>query len=243
MRESGRIAAAILQRVAREVKQGVATKELNNLAEKLIAEYGVEPAFRGQPSGKKGEPYPAVICVSVNHVVVHGVPSDYVIQDGDVVSLDFGVKYQGYYSDLALTILVGNMSDEARRLVDVTKRALAQAIKKVRPGITTGDIGNTVERWVRSRGRYEVVRDLVGHGIGRELHEFPQVPNFGKRGTGEILREGMVLAIEPMVVAGSWELVHSPDGHGYETKDLSLSAHFEHTVAVTKEGREVLTSL
>ncbi len=240
MRESGRIAAAILKKVVAAVRPGIATNQLAKLAEQLIASYGVEPAFLGQPSGKHGEPYPAVLCASVNEVVVHGVPSDSLLKDGDILSLDFGVIYKGYYSDLAVTVQVGAVSSEARRLIDVAKRALRQGMKKVHPGNTVGDIGNTTQRWVEARG-FNVVRDLCGHGIGHELHEEPQIPNFGKRHTGEVLKEGMVLAIEPMVTAGSWELVHSRDSHGFETKDKSLSAHFEHTVAVTKDGYEVLT--
>jgi len=240
MRESGRIAAEILGKVQEAVKPGVTTKELDKLTEKLIFGYGVKSAFKGQPSGKNGEFYPAVLCASVNSVVVHGLPSGYKLQNGDILGLDFGVVYKGWYSDLALTVPVGEASDEARRLIDVTKRALRQGIKKVRPGNTIGDIGNTIQRWVESRG-FEVVRDLCGHGVGRELHEEPQVSNFGKRHKGEVLKEGMVIAIEPMVTAGSWELVHSPDNQGFETKDKSLSAHFEHTVAVTRDGCEVLT--
>ena len=240
MRKSGQIAAEILGKVQEAVKPGVTTKELDKLAEELILKHGVEPAFRGQSSGKKGELYPAVLCVSLNNVVVHGLPSDYKLQSGDILGLDFGVVYRGWYSDLAVTVPVGEASAETRRLIDVTKRALRQGLKKVHPGNTTGDIGNTIQRWVESRG-FEVVRDLCGHGVGRELHEEPQVPNFGKRHKGEVLKEGMVIAIEPMVVTGSWELVYSLDDQGFETKDKSLSAHFEHTVAVTRGGCEVLT--
>jgi methionyl aminopeptidase len=242
MRESGRIAAEILKKVQQVVEPGVATRGLDKLAEELIISYGVQPAFRGQPSGKNGELYPAVLCASVNSVVVHGLPSDYTLQNGDVLGLDFGVIYKGWYSDLAVTVPVGEASNEARRLIDVTRRALRLGFKKIHPGSTTGDIGNTIQRWAESHG-YQVVRDLCGHGIGRELHEDPEVPNFGKRHRGEVLKEGMVIAIEPMLVAGSWELAHSPDGQGYETKDKSLSAHFEHTVAVTRDGCEVLTNI
>lgn len=242
MRESGRIAAEILKKVEERVAPGVTTRELDKLAEELIISYGVEPAFRGQPSGKNGELYPAVLCASVNSVVVHGLPSDYKLQNGDILGLDFGVIHKGYYSDLAVTVPVGNISDEARRLIDVTKRALRQGLKKVHPGSTTGDIGNTIQRWVESHG-YEVVRDLCGHGIGKELHEEPQVQNYGKRHKGDVLKEGMVLAIEPMVTAGSFEVVISQDNQSWVTKDNSLSAHFEHTVVVTKDGCEVLTSI
>jgi len=240
MRESGRIAAGILKKVQEAVRPGVTTKELDKLAEELVFEYGVQAAFRGQPSGKNGESYPAVLCTSVNSVVVHGLPSDYKLKEGDILGLDFGVVYKGWYSDLAVTLPVGEVSDAARRLIDVTKRALRQGLKKIHPGNTTGDVGNTIQRWAESHG-YQVVRDLCGHGIGRELHEEPQVPNFGKRHKGEVLKEGMVIAVEPMVVTGSWELAYSLDDQGFETKDKSLSAHFEHTVAVTADGYEVLT--
>ena len=240
MKESGRIAAEILKKVREAVRPGVTTKELDKLAEELIVRYGVRSAFRGQPSGRNGESYPAVLCASVNCAVVHGLPSDYALKNGDILGLDFGVVYKGWYSDVAVTVPVGDVSNEARRIIDVTKRALGQGMKKVRPGNTIGDIGNTIQRWVESHG-YQVVRDLCGHGVGRDLHEEPQVPNYGKRHKGEILKEGMVLAIEPMVTIGSWELVHSLDGYGFETKDKSLSSHFEHTVAVMKDGCEILT--
>ncbi len=242
MRESGRIAAAILLQVQGDAKPGVTTKALNEFAVKLIAEYGVESAFYNQPSGKNRELYPAVICTSVNSQVVHGIPSSDVLKDGDILSLDFGVVYKGWYSDVAITMPIGKVAYEARRLIDVAKRALRQGLKKVRPGNTTGDIGNAIQRWVEGHG-YQVVRDLCGHGIGKALHEPPEVPNFGKRHTGEVLQEGMVIAIEPMVTSGSWEVVNSKDNQGWETKDGSLSAHFEHTVAVTEEGCEVLTKI
>jgi methionyl aminopeptidase len=240
MRESGRIAAQILKKVQDFVKPGISTKELDDLAEKLIGEYKVKSAFKGYPSGKKGEQFPGVLCTSLNNVVVHGVPSDIALKEGDILGLDFGIVYKNYYSDLAVTVPVGNISDEARRLIRITKKALKRGLKKVRQGNTIGDIGNTIDRYVKSQG-YKVVRDLCGHGIGKDLHEEPEVPNFGKRRSGAELVEGMVIAIEPMVVAGSWELAYSSDSHGFETKDKSLSAHFEHTVAVTKDGAEVLT--
>ena len=240
MRQSGKIAADILEKVQKKVAPGVTTMELDKLAEELIILAKVKSAFKGQPSGKNGEGYPAVLCTSVNGVIVHGVPSDYELKDGDILSLDFGVLYKGYYSDLAVTIPVGEISHEARHLIKTTKKALRLGIKKVRPGNTIGDIGNTIQRFVESQG-YPVVKDLVGHGIGKELHEEPYIPNYGKRKTGLILEPGMVICIEPMVVLGSNELDHAADTHGYETKDKSLSAHFEHTIAVTEEGYKVLT--
>lgn len=242
MRESGRIAADILGVLAKRVNVGVSTNELNVLAEELISKHKVKSAFFGQPSGKNGEPYPFVLCTSVNEVVVHGMPSGYTLKGGDILSLDFGVIYKGYYSDVAITMPIGNVSDETRRLIRVTKKALNRGIKKARPGNTIGDIGNTIQRFVESQG-FEVVRELVGHGIGKSLHEEPQVPNYGKRHKGEKLEKGMVLAIEPMTAMGSWEVEISEDGYGFETKDKSLSAHFEHTVLITGEGSEVLTRL
>lgn len=240
IKKSGRIAAEILNGIAKSAKVGVTTRELNRLAEKLILKHKVKSAFFGQPSGKNGEPYPFVLCTSVNEVVVHGVPSDNVLKDGDILSLDFGVIYKGYYSDVAITVPIGNVRDESRRLIRAAKKALNRGIKKTRPGNTVGDIGNTIQRYVESQG-FQVVRDLVGHGIGKELHEAPQVPNYGQRHKGEKLEKGMVLAIEPMITAGSWEVEISKDCYSYVTKDKSLSAHFEHTVLITSEGSQILT--
>ena len=242
MRESGKIAAQILKELSGKATPGVTTKQLDELAEELIKKHQVKSAFSRQPSGRGGESYPAVLCTSVNETVVHGLPSGYVLKDGDILSLDFGVVYEGYYSDVAITIPVGNASDEARRLIRVAKKALNFGIKKVRPGNTIGDIGNTIQRYVEPQG-FGIVRDLVGHGIGRSLHEKPEIPNYGKRHKGEELVEGMVIAIEPMITAGSWEVEIGKDGYGYETKDKCLSAHFEHTVAVTANGCEILTQL
>lgn len=241
MRESGRIAAEILKAVCKKANIGMSTKELNILAEELILKYKVKSAFLGEPSGKNGETYPFVLCASLNEAVVHGVPSGYILKDGDVLSLDFGVIYKGYYSDVAVTLPIGNVSDEARRLIRVAKKALNRGIKKVRPGNTIGDIGNTIQRYVESQG-FEVVRDLVGHGIGKALHEEPQVPNYGKRHKGEKLEEGMVLAIEPMITAGLPDVEISSDGFSFVTKDKSLSAHFEHTVLIRSADSEILTN-
>jgi methionyl aminopeptidase len=257
LRVSGRIAAEILKKVTHSIKPGATTQSLDDFARELIASYSVElakkdfthnggeiltAAFIGEQSGRNGEEYPAVLCASVNDQVVHGLPSDYKIREGDIVSLDFGVCYKGYYSDTAVTVPVGDTSDDARRLIDVTKRSLRQGLKKVRPGNTTGDIGNTIQRWVEQHGFF-VVRDLCGHGVGSKLHELPEVPNFGKRHKGEVLQEGMVIAIEPMVNAGSSEIAHDLDPHTFKTKDGSLSAHFEHTVLVTKNGYRILTEI
>lgn len=239
MRISGRIAAQILNEVVRAVRPGVTTNQLNKLAEELIfasqKQYGdVQTAFRGYQG------FPAVLCTSVNEVIVHGAPSDILLQEGDSVGLDFGVIYNGWYSDTAITVPVGEVAPEVHRIVRVCKKALKFGIKKARPGSTTGDIGNTIQRYVESQG-YDIVRNLCGHGVGRSLHEEPEVPNFGQRHKGKKLEPGMVLAIEPMIVGGRAALVLGRDGFGYETKDRSLTAHFEHTVAITERGTEVLT--
>ena len=234
MRQSGKIAALILAEVKKIIKPGITTAQLNKLAEDLIKKYNVKPAF------KDHDGFPASLCTSINDIVVHGVPNDTLLKDGDVLGLDFGVIYDGWYSDLAETVLVGEGSYEARRLIRVTKKALKLGIKKARRGNTTGDIGNTIERYIKNEG-YEVVKDLVGHGIGRELHEEPQIPNFGRRGSGSALEIGMVIAIEPMVIAGKSDLRLHKDNFGYISVHGYLAAHFEHTIVITEKGKEVLT--
>ena len=236
MRESGKILATVLKEIEKQVKPGITTLELDRAAEALILSYGAKPGFKGYDG------FPYSLCASVNENIVHGYPSNYVLKDGDIIGLDLGVLYKGYNSDMAITVPVGNVSFEAKRLIMVTKKALKRGIKKTRPGNTTGDIGNTIQRYVESQG-YGIVRDLCGHGIGKELHEDPKVPNFGKRGGGEKLVEGMVICIEPMVTAGDYKLIKSKDGYGYATKDGLLSAHFEHTIAITKKGAKVLTEV
>lgn len=240
MRESGRIAALILSEVKNSVKAGVTTSELNTLAEELIKKNNVISAF------KNYDKFPASLCTSVNDIIVHGVPNDNPLKEGDVLGLDFGVIYNGWYSDLAETVLVKGISHEisheARHLIKVTKKALRLGIKKARAGITTGDIGNTIQRYVESEG-YNVVRGLVGHGIGKKLHEDPQVPNFGQRGKGIKLRVGMVIAIEPMVVMGKADLELHKDKFSYASLHKHLTAHFEHTVVITEDGNEVLTRM
>ncbi|MDP3795404.1 MAG: type I methionyl aminopeptidase, partial [bacterium] len=187
--------------------------------------------------------FPAAICTSVNDEVVHCVPHEKrILQEGDIVGIDIGLIYKGFYLDMAETMGVGKISFEAQHLIHATKKALRLGVKKVRAGVTVGDIGNTIQRFVESQ-ELNVVRDFVGHGIGRRLHEEPRIPNYGKRHEGEVLSAGMVIAIEPMVVRGSWEVEKLPDGHGIVTADGSLAAHFEHTVAVTEDGRQILTTV
>lgn len=236
MTKAGKILAQILNKLKGELRVGIRTKDLEIKAQKLLDYFGVEPAFLGY------EGYPSVLCVSVNNVIVHGVPSDYQIKEGDIVSLDMGIKYQNYFADMAITVGVGNIDSEAKRLIMVTKKALKRAIKKTRPGNTFGDIGNTIQRYVEKRGFY-IIKDLCGHGIGKELHEEPQVLNYGKRKTGPKLLPGMVFCIEPMVAMSTEKIKRAKDGFGYETIDGSLSAHFEHMVLVTEKGRKILTQL
>ncbi|MBI2050025.1 MAG: type I methionyl aminopeptidase [Candidatus Staskawiczbacteria bacterium] len=234
--EGGKILATVLKEVEKTVKPGITTMELDRAAEALILKQGARPAFKGY------EGFPYSLCTSVNEEIVHGLPSSRILKEGDIIGLDLGVLYNGYNTDMAVTIAVGSISFEAKRLLMVTKKALKRGIKKVRPGNTLGDIGNTIQRYIEDQG-FGVVRDLCGHGIGKGIHEDPKIPNFGKRGIGSKLVEGMVICIEPMVTMGDWHLKKSQDGYGFSTKDGSLAAHFEHTIAVTKNGAKILTEI
>lgn len=236
MREGGKILARVLAEVATLAKEGVTTLELDKAAEMMILSAGAKPAFKGY------EGFPYSLCVSVNEVVVHGFPSNYRLKNGDVAGLDLGVLYKGFNTDMATTVTIGEVSFEARRLLAVTKKALKLGIKKARAGVTTGDIGNTIQRYIEDQG-FGVIRDLCGHGIGKEVHEDPQVPNYGKRHQGTVLKEGMVICIEPMVTMGSFEVKVARDGYGFATRDGSLAAHFEHTLAITQDGAQVLTEI
>lgn len=235
MRESGRIVARTLRLVSEQIRPGVTPLELNDLAQRLIEEEGGIPSFLGYRQ------YPAATCISVNQVVVHGIPNDVPLKEGDVIGLDFGVVKDGWHADGAWTYAVGQISPEAQRLLNVSREALYQGISRAKVGNRIGDIASAVQKYVESNG-YSVVRDLVGHGIGRKLHEEPAaVPNFGKAGKGELLREGTTICIEPMVNQGRFEVETLPDKWTLVTADGKLSAHFEHTVAVTREGPEILT--
>lgn len=240
MAEAGKILATVLKEIEKQVKPGVTTLELDRACEALIL-FGA-PSGSAKPGFKGYEGFPFSLCASVNENVVHGYPSNYVLKEGDIIGLDLGVLYKGYYSDMAITVPVGKVSFEAKRLIDVAKKSLRLGIKKVRPGNTVGDIGNTIQRFVEDQG-FSVVRVLCGHGIGKKLHEDPQIPNYGKRGAGEKLVEGMTICIEPMITAGDYNLKKSKDGYGFATKDGSLSAHFEHTILITKNGARILTEL
>ncbi len=239
MAEAGQRLARILHTLAREVRAGMRTKELDTIAHDLILAGGDVPAFLGYVPGGTAKPFPAALCVSVNDTVVHGVPGDYVLRDGDLVKLDLGLVHKGFYSDAAVTVGVGNVSEEGTRLIKATEEALRRGIMKAIPGNTVGDVGHAVEECVWNEG-FSVVRSLAGHGIGRALHENPMVFNFGKPGEGEALRAGMVIAIEPMVATGNGKTKQAKDD-SFMIADGSISAHFEHTVAITENGPRILT--
>lgn len=235
MRRAGRIVREVLELVRAEVRPSVTTFDLEKAAEARLKELGVKAAFKGYHG------FPCVLCTSVNSEVVHGIPSPKrVLKQGDIVSVDFGVVVDGYYGDSAITVPVGEIDEGAARLLRVTEASLRAGIAAVRPGNTLGDVGAAVQGVVEREG-FSVVRDFVGHGIGSQMHEDPQVPNFGKPGQGMKLKPGMVIAIEPMVNAGRPEVMVLEDGWTAVAKDGSMSAHFEHTVAVTADGARILT--
>ncbi len=235
MRAAGRLVGDVLTTLAAKVTPGVATSDLDEIAEGLIADAGAVAAFKGYRG------YPATICASINEEVIHGIPSSRrVLREGDVVSIDVGVSLSGYYGDSAVTLPVGRVSAEAATLLRVTEESLYRAIDHARPGYRVSDISHAVQRHVEGHG-FSVVREFVGHGIGQQMHEDPQVPNYGEPGRGPRLAAGMVLAIEPMVNAGGAAVKVLRDGWTAVTRDRSLSAHFEHTVAVTAEGPWILT--
>jgi len=236
LREAGRILARIMQKLEGAVKPGISTAEIDSLAEKLIREAGCKSAFKGY----KG--YPAEVCISLNEEVVHGIPSPRILTDKDIISLDVGIEYQGYFSDVAVTLALRRIEPRTKKLIEVAKKALSEGIKQAAVNNHLFDISYAVQEYVEKNG-FSVVRDFVGHGIGRELHEEPEIPNFGQPHRGAILRSGMVLAIEPMVNMGTWETRILDNGWTAVTKDGLPSAHFEHTIAVTDEGPEILTRL
>lgn len=236
MRRPNQLVAKILAELAAAVKPGVTTEDLDALAEQRAREAGAEPAFKGYRG------FPATLCVSVNDEVVHGIPSaKRVLTSGDIISIDMGVKLGGFYGDSAVTVPVGDVPTGVTKLLDVTRQSLEKAIERVQVGGRVSDIGHAVQSWVEAHG-FSVVREFVGHGIGQSLHEEPQIPNYGKPGRGPTLAEGMVLAIEPMVAMGRPETKVLKDGWTAVTRDGSLAAHFEHTVAVTKDGPLILTA-
>jgi methionyl aminopeptidase len=241
MAEGGRWLAEVLEKLREETKIGVQTDSLDELALQLIRERGAKPAFLGYaPHGSK-KAYSKTLCVSVNDTVVHGLPSAYIIRDGDVVKLDLGLIHKGLYLDAAITVGVGGISEEAKRLIHATQKALEAGIAEARPGKTLGDIGAAIQK-IAERGGFGIVTTLGGHGIGRALHEEPHVANVGRAGHGEECVAGMVLAIEPMITAGSGKVKQLKDD-SFVTADGSLAAHFEHTVAITEQGSRVLTKI
>lgn len=234
MREAGRITAAALRTVATAVRPGISTAELDALAEATIRDAGAVPAFKGYHG------FPGTLCTSVDSQVVHGIPGARVLREGEILSVDCGAIVDGYYGDSAMTFAVGEVSDQARRLMDATKRSLEAGIARCVPGMRLHDISAAVQGVAEGAG-FSVVREYVGHGIGRSMHEDPQVPNYGQAGTGPTLKAGMVLAIEPMVNAGRPDVRSLDDGWTVVTVDGGLSAHFEHTIAITEEGPRILT--
>ena len=244
MREACRITSLVYKEIEKIIKPGMSTLELDNFADKIIRENGGIPAQKGYPSGMKGVPaFPATLCISINDEVIHGIPSSKkIIKDGDVVSIDLVVYKDGFNGDAARTFIVGNGSSEAKKLVDVTKQAFFEGIKYAKPGNRIGDISHRIGEFVESNG-FNVVREFQGHGIGREMHEDPGIPNYGKAGKGTRLEPGMTLAIEPMVIAGKEEILELDDGWGIISEDGTNAAHYENTILITEKDPKILTIL
>jgi methionyl aminopeptidase len=235
-RASNLIVAEVLSKLREKVKPGVRTRELDKFAEEITEKRGAKPAFKGYRG------YPYSLCTSINEVVVHGMPSERILVEGDIIGLDFGVYYRGFFGDATITLPVGKVAQKASRLIQVTEQSLYTGIAQVKDGNRLGDISAAVQAKVEAAG-FSIVRDFVGHGVGKSLHEDPQIPNFGKKGRGIELKSGMILAIEPMVNEGSYKVKILPDGWTVVTEDGSLSAHFEHSVAITDNGPDILSKL
>lgn len=235
MRQAGRIVGLVLKVLASEIKPGITTAKLNTIAEDEVSAHHAIPSFKGYRG------FPASLCVSVNKEVVHGIPGERVLEEGDIVSLDFGAIFGGFQGDAAITVGVGRISPQARKLLEATKAALMAGIAAAKSGARLGDVSAAIQAHVESRG-FSVVREYVGHGIGREMHEEPQVPNFGTPGHGPLLQKGMALALEPMVNLGGWRTKLTENGWTVVTADGSLSAHFEHTIVITDNQPEILTA-
>lgn len=236
MRQSGQMLAQVLEASARYVQVGMTTKDVADFAAKEIQKLGAIPAFLGQYD------FPDVMCISVNDEVVHGIPSKYLIKDGDIVSMDFGVKYNGMITDAARSVIVGSANTAKKKLLDTTAASLDAGIETLKGGVYVGDISAAVQL-VLSDGGLGIVRDLVGHGVGHQLHEDPNIPNYGKKGTGPQLKAGMTIAIEPMATLGAHTVYTAADGWTIQTSDGSLAAHFEDTILITETGYEILTRL
>jgi methionyl aminopeptidase len=237
--EGGKILGDILRRTSELVRPGISTLELNDFAEREVIKAAGRPSFIGY--GTRKNPFPAGLCTSINDAVVHGIPSkDDILKEGDIVGLDIGMEYKGFFTDTAMTVAVGKISAEAQKLIEITKKSLAAAISEVKPGNRIGDIGFAAQAVGEAAG-FSMVRDLVGHGVGYAVHEDPAIPNYGRKGTGELLTEGMVIAIEPMVCQKKPHVYFDTDGWTIRTHDGGLAAHFEHTVVITKNGAKILT--
>lgn len=241
--EGGKRLSAILEKVAQMVKPGISTEELDTYAEKLIRDGGDKPAFLYYKPDFSHKHYPSSLCVSVNNEVVHGIPSKRILEEGDIVGLDLGLAHKDLYTDMAVTVPVGKIDENSQKLIDITKTSLNAALKVVNASAKLGDIGAAIEKVVGPSG-FGIVRELGGHGVGHEIHESPFIAHYGKAGTGEKLEEGMVIAIEPMINAGAPDVIFdNEDGYTVRTEDGSRSAHFEVTLAVTKDGHRLLTPI
>lgn len=236
MREAGRIVVAVHETLKKEIRPGVSTGELDRIAADIIRESGATASFKGYRG------FPASICTSINEEVVHGIPGERVLNEGDLVAIDVGTVYNGFQGDAAITVAVGKISKKAQSLLEATEGSLKAGIKAARKGAHLGDVSAAVQAYAESRG-FSVVREYVGHGIGRDMHEAPQIPNYGVKGQGPVLKKGMTLALEPMVNMGGWKTKVLPDQWTVVTTDGSLSAHFEHTIAITDSDAEILTQL
>lgn len=240
--EGGKRLAAVLEALRAKVAPGVTTEELDDLAEQMILDGGDEPCFLGYTPDGAQRPYPATLCISINDEVVHGIPNEYVkvLKDGDIVGLDLGLRHNEIIVDAAITVPVGEISDETKKLLLATEEALSAGVAAATPGNHVGDISHAIQEVIENAG-YKVVKELGGHGVGDLVHEEPFIPNYGRAGDGELLVEGMVLALEPISSAGKASVVLAPDGYTFRTKDGSLSAHFEHTILLKKSGAIVIT--
>ncbi|MFA5093196.1 MAG: type I methionyl aminopeptidase [Candidatus Omnitrophota bacterium] len=234
LKRSGKILAAVMHKVKKIVQPGITTLDIDRLSEELICKAKAIPAFKGYNG------FPATACISVNEEIVHGIPGPRVILEGDIVSIDLGVNYQGYFSDMAVTLAVGKIDEDKKKLIQATSQALDLGIKQARVGNNLSDISHSIQSFSQAQG-FSVVRQFVGHGIGKALHEEPEIPNFGPPHLGPLLKSGMVLAIEPMINLGDWECYVLDNGWTAVTKDGAPSAHFEHTVAITEKGPVILT--
>jgi methionyl aminopeptidase len=244
IREGGKHLATVLNKVAEKVAPGVSTKDLDLYSEKLIREMGDTPAFLNYRPDGADRPFPASLCVSVNDEVVHGIPKkNRILKEGDIVSIDLGVKHKGLFTDMAMTVPVGKVSSADLKLMEITEKSLQVGIEAAQGGCTVGDIGYAIESYVHSQGKYGIVEVLSGHGVGRKIHEDPYIPNFGKKGKGEKLVPGMIVALEPMLNIGTKHVTMDDDGYTIRTADAKRSAHFEHTILITEGDAEVLTKI